>query len=119
MTKKGGFMSQRISFLASEYLAMLEKKCQRRERSWATYELTERAFLYLRQFLEEKKYGDILLSFFTEEHAEGFKGWLQDRATLDSKTSVNTFLKTIRPPFRWAMDKRRRWIEEDVFKGLL
>lgn len=90
---------RKLTVLAGEYLQNY------RRISWSTRQLTKRSFKLL-----VKAVGDIELEYFTVEHAEIFQNWLLDRF---ARTTANIYLKTIRPPFRWAM--RHHWIEKDVF----
>lgn len=50
------------------------------------------------------------LKYMTIEHAEQFQLWLLNRY---AKTTVNIYMKIIRPVFRFAM--RRNWVKDDLF----
>lgn len=100
-------MSHKISNLASEYLEYLDEQVKRRKKSRNTRDLTERAFRKLINCL-----GDLDLRFMSAEHAERFQNQSLD---LLGKTTVNIYMRTLRPAFRWAMN-RRHWIKADIFK---
>lgn len=72
---------------------------------WSTANLTARAFDYLLRAI-----GNMELRYMKMEHAEQFQLWLLNRY---AKTTVNIYMKIIRPPFRWAM--RRKWMKDDLF----
>lgn len=72
---------------------------------WSTAQLTDRAFNYLL-----KAIGNMELRYMKMEHAEQFQLWLLNRY---AKTTVNIYMKIIRPPFRYAL--RRGWMREDLF----
>jgi len=92
-------MSSTISGLRKEYLS------HNRRISYSTAKLTDRSFRYLL-----KAIGDMELRYMKSEHAEQFQLWLLNRY---SRTSVNIYMKIIRPAFRYAM--RRNWMKDDVF----
>lgn len=72
---------------------------------WSTIQLTDRAFSYLLRAI-----GNLELRHMKLEHAEEFQLWLLNRY---ARTSVNIYMKIIRPPFRYAI--RRKWMSEDLF----
>lgn len=92
-------MSSTIQDLREHYLA------DNRRIKWSTQQLTDRAFKYLLRAI-----GNMELRYMKIEHAEQFQLWLLNRY---SKTTVNIYMKIIRPVFRFAI--RRGWIKEDVF----
>ncbi len=73
--------------------------------SWSTAQLTDRAFSYLLRAI-----GNMELRYMTIEHAEQFQLWLLNRY---AKTTVNIYMKIIRPAFRFAM--RRKLVKDDLF----
>lgn len=72
---------------------------------WSTQQLTDRAFNYLLRAI-----GDMEIRHMKIEHAEQFQLWLLNRY---ARTTVNIYMKIIRPPFRYAI--RRNWMRDDVF----
>jgi len=72
---------------------------------WSTQQLTDRAFNYLLRAI-----GNMELRYMKIEHAEQFQLWLLNRY---ARTTVNIYMKIIRPPFRYAI--RRNWMKDDVF----
>jgi integrase len=74
-----------------------------------TRQMTDLVFRLLIQSI-----GDIPLAVLTREHAEEFQLWLINRYS--SRHTVNSYLKTVRPPFRWAMRKDPPWIAGDIFR---
>lgn len=72
---------------------------------WSTAQLTERAFNYLLRAI-----GNMEIRYMKIEHAEQFQLWLLNRY---AKTTVNIYMKIIRPPFRYAL--RRGWVRDDIF----
>jgi integrase len=92
-------MSSTIHDLREHYLAGNKRI------TWSTAQLTERSFSYLLGAI-----GNMELKYMTIEHAEQFQLWLLNRY---AKTTVNIYMKIIRPAFRYAM--RRRWLKDDIF----
>ncbi len=98
-------MQRRIQDLEDAY----QIEHLRLRHSYSTKEHTRRVFRMLREAL-----GNVPLCKLTKEHAEEFQMWLLNR--YPSASSVNTFMATVRPPFRWAMRKDPPWLHVDVFK---
>lgn len=92
-------MSSTIQDLREIYLA------DNRRISWSTAQLTDRAFKYLLRAI-----GNMEIRYMKIEHAEQFQLWLLNRY---ARTTVNIFMKIIRPAFRYAI--RRGWMADDVF----
>jgi integrase len=113
MRRENRVAAQRREEIMQRSITDLEQAYQaehiRRRHSYSTKEHTSRAFRLLREAI-----GNMPLCKLTKEHAEQWQLWLMNR--YPAVSSVNTFMVTIRPVFRWAMRQDPPWMVEDIFK---